>query len=67
MQVKFHQKTRACLKHFVHGYGMWDKETLIAPIFIGALASIPNESFLDCFLKKLGISYNEGALASMFC
>ena len=35
---------------------MWDKETLIVPIFIGALGSIPND--LECNLRKLGISYN---------
>ena len=35
---------------------MWDKETLIVPIIIGALGSIPND--LECNLKKLGISYN---------
>ena len=35
---------------------MWDKDTLIVPIIIGALGSIPND--LECNLKKLGISYN---------
>ena len=35
---------------------MWDKETLIVPMFIGALGSIPND--LECNLRKLGISYN---------
>ena len=35
---------------------MWDKETLIVPIFIGALGSIPKD--LECNLRKLGISYN---------
>ena len=35
---------------------MWDKETLIVPIIIGALGSIPNG--LECNLKKLDISYN---------
>ena len=39
---------------------MWDKETLVAPIIIGALVSIPND--LECNLKKLGISYNVGTL-----
>ena len=39
---------------------MWDKETLIVPIIIGALESIPND--LECNLKKLGISYNVGTL-----
>ena len=39
---------------------MWDKETLIVPIIIGALGSIPND--LECNLKKLGISYNVGTL-----
>ena len=34
---------------------MWDKETLIVPIIIGALGSIPNE--LECN-KKLDISHN---------
>ena len=38
----------------------WDKETLIVPIIIGALGSIPND--LECNLKKLGISYNVGTL-----
>ena len=33
---------------------MWEKETLIAPIIMGALGSIPND--LECNLKKLGIS-----------
>ena len=37
---------------------MWDKETLIVPIIIGALGSIPND--LECDLNKLGISYNVG-------
>ena len=35
---------------------MWDKETLIVPIIIGALGSIPKD--LECNLKKLEISYN---------
>ena len=35
---------------------MWDKESLIAPIIIGALGSIPND--LECNLEKLGISDN---------
>ena len=35
---------------------MWDKETLIVPIIIGALGSIPND--LECNLKKLDISHN---------
>ena len=35
---------------------MWDKETLIVLIIIGALGSIPND--LECNLKKLDISYN---------
>ena len=39
---------------------MWDKETLILTIIIGALGSIPND--LECNLKKLGISYNVGTL-----
>ena len=39
---------------------MWDKETLIVPIIIGALGCIPND--LECNLKKLGISYNVGTL-----
>ena len=39
---------------------MWDKETLIVPIIIGALGSIPNN--LECNLRKLGISYNIGTL-----
>ena len=39
---------------------MWDKETLIVPIIIGALGYIPNN--LECNLNKLGISYNVGAL-----
>ena len=39
---------------------MWDKETLIVPIIIGALGSIPND--LECNLKKLGISYHVGTL-----
>ena len=37
---------------------MWGKETLIVPIIIGALESIPND--LECNLKKLGISHNAG-------
>ena len=37
---------------------MWEKETLIVPIIIGALESIPND--LECNLKKLGISHNAG-------
>ena len=37
---------------------MWDKETLIVPIIIGALGSIPND--LECNLNKLGISYSVG-------
>ena len=39
---------------------IWDKETLIVPIIIGALGSIPND--LECNLKKLGKSYNVGTL-----
>ena len=39
---------------------MWGKETLIVPIIIRALGSIPND--LDCNLKKLGKSYNVGTL-----
>ena len=39
---------------------MWDKETLIVPIIIGALGYIPSD--LECNLNKLGISYNVGAL-----
>ena len=39
---------------------MWDKEALIVPIIIGALASIAND--LECSLKKLGISRNVGTL-----
>ena len=39
---------------------MWDKETFIVPIIIGALGSIPND--LECNLKKLAISYNVGTL-----
>ena len=39
---------------------MWDKETLIVPIIIGALVSIPND--LECNLKKLDISYNAETL-----
>ena len=35
---------------------MWDKETLILPIIIGELGSIPHD--LECNLRKLGISYN---------
>ena len=35
---------------------MWDKETLIVPIIIEALGSIPND--LECNLKELDISYN---------
>ena len=35
---------------------MWGKETLIVPIIIGALGSIPND--LEYNLKKLDISYN---------
>ena len=31
---------------------MWDEETLIVPIIIGALGSIPND--LECNLKKTG-------------
>ena len=34
---------------------MWDKETSVA-IIIAALVSIPNN--LECYLEKLGISYN---------
>ena len=43
---------------------MWDKDTLIVPIIIAALGSIPNN--LECNLKKLGISYNVGTLHTMF-
>ena len=35
---------------------MWEKETLIVPIIIGALGSMPND--LECNLKKLDVSYN---------
>ena len=34
---------------------MWDKETLIVPVIVGALGSIPKD--LECNLKKLDISY----------
>ena len=39
---------------------MWDKETLIVPVNVEALGSIPND--LECNLNKLGISYNVGTL-----
>ena len=39
---------------------MWVKETLIVPIIIRALGSIPND--LECNLKKLGISCNVESL-----
>ena len=39
---------------------MWGKETLIVPIVIRALGSIPSD--LECNLKKLGKSYNVGNL-----
>ena len=39
---------------------MWGKETLIVPMILGALGSIPND--LECNLKILGISYNGGTL-----
>ena len=39
---------------------MWNKETLIVLIIIGALGSIPND--LEYSLKKLGISCNVGTL-----
>ena len=39
---------------------IWDKETLIVAIIIGALGSTPND--LGCNFKKLGISYNVGTL-----
>ena len=39
---------------------MWDKETLILPIIIGPLGSIPSD--LKCNMKKLGMSYNVGTL-----
>ena len=39
---------------------MWNKETVIVPIIIGALGSILND--LKCNLKELGISYNVGTL-----
>ena len=39
---------------------MGDKETLIVPIIIGALGSIPSD--LEYNLKNLGISYNVGTL-----
>ena len=42
---------------------MWDKETLIVPIIIGALRSIPND--LECNLKKLGMSHNVGTLQKL--
>ena len=37
-------------------FEMWDKETLIVPIIIGPLGSIPN--VLECNLKKWVIPYN---------
>ena len=39
---------------------MWDKETSVVPIIMGALGSIPND--LKCNLKRLGISYKVGTL-----
>ena len=39
---------------------MWGKETLIVPMILGALGSIPNN--LECNLKILGILYNGGTL-----
>ena len=39
---------------------MLDKETLIVPIIIGVLGSIPND--LECNLKKSGIPCNVGTL-----
>ena len=39
---------------------MWDKKTLIVPIIIEALGSMPND--LEYNMKKLGISYNVGTL-----
>ena len=39
---------------------MWDKETLIVPLVIEVVGSIPND--LECNLEKLGISYNVGIL-----
>ena len=39
---------------------MWDKKTLIVPIIIGTLGSIPKD--LECSLKNIGISYNGGSL-----
>ena len=39
---------------------MWEKDTLIVSIITAALGSIPN--YLECNLKKLGISYNVGTL-----
>ena len=35
---------------------MWEKETLILPIIIGALGSMPHD--LEYNFKKLSISYN---------
>ena len=39
---------------------MWDQETLIIPIIIGPLGSIPSD--LKCNMKKLGMPYNVGTL-----
>ena len=39
---------------------IWDKETLIIPIIIGGLGSIPND--LECNLNNLGVSYIAGIL-----
>ena len=39
---------------------MCHKETLIVPIIIAALGSIPND--LECNLKKVGILYFVGTL-----
>ena len=38
----------------------WYKETLLVPIITGALRSIPTD--FECYLEKLGISYNVGTL-----
>ena len=39
---------------------MRNKQIDIITIIIGALGSIPND--LECYLEKLGISYNIGTL-----
>ena len=53
-------KTRDSLKYFLKDCRMWDKETLIVPIIIGALGFIPND--LEYNLQKLFISCNVGTL-----